>query len=228
MVGAPLDTRVLTELERLAECLTAEERERVRRFHRPLDGRRFLAARGWLRHALASELRCAPRDVQIVQRDGGKPRIEGADLHFNASRSAGTALYATSWEMEVGVDIEAIVAAPDLDAVAARFFSGSEQRTLASLDADRRLVGFFECWTRKEAYVKGIGAGLTFPIATVDVWGGTDAPATVAGWSVHRVDIAPGFAAALAGAGDGDWVPKVPRELALSGMNLPVDAAELR
>lgn len=223
---APLDVRPV-ELEYLSECLTAAERDRAQRFHRPLDGQRFLAARGWLRHALARELRCAPRDVPIVQHDGAKPRIDGSELHFNASRSANAALYATSWEREVGVDIEAIAPAPDLEAVAARFFSESEQRTLASLAADRRLVGFFECWTRKEAYVKGTGEGLTFPIATVDLWSGSDAPARVAGWSVHRVDVAPGFVAALAGAGDGEWVPNVPRELTLPGTKLPGRRAEI-
>jgi len=216
-----------SELECLIACLSAQERDRAARFHRPLDGRRFLAARGWLRHVLAGALGCSPTDAPIVQSDGGKPRLSGSDLRFNASRSAGAALYATSWEMEVGVDIEAVVPMADLDAVAARFFSGAEQHALASLAPERRLVGFFQCWTRKEAYVKGIGAGLTFPIATVDVWDGGELPARVAGWSVHQVDIGPGFVAALAAAGDRDWAPGAPHELALLGRNLPGDAAEI-
>src|SRR5579863_2448554 len=87
-----------SELERLTACLSAQERDRGARFHRSLDGRRFLAARGWLRHLLAGELGCSPADAPIVQGVGGKPRLMGCDLRFNASRSAGTALYATSWE----------------------------------------------------------------------------------------------------------------------------------
>jgi 4'-phosphopantetheinyl transferase len=214
-----------SELERLTACLSAQERDRGARFHRPLDGRRFLAARGWLRHVLADELGCSPADAAIAEGEGAKPRLIGSDLRFNASRSGGTALYATSWEMEVGVDIEAIVPVADLDAVAARFFSAAEQHALASLAPERRLTGFLECWTRKEAYVKGIGAGLTFPIATVEVWDGGALPAKVAGWSVHQLDVGPGFVAALAAAGDREWAPKAP--LALPGINFPAHAVEI-
>ena len=61
--------------------------------------------------------------------------------------------------------------------------------------------------------MKGIGAGLTHPLRTVEVWAGGRQPVTVSGWSVHQVDLAPGFAAAVAGADLGAWVPKAPRRL---------------
>ncbi len=121
--------------------------------------------------------------------------------------------------MEVGVDIETIRATADIDGMAARFMSPAEQRALASLPPWQRLAAFFECWTRKEAYVKGIGTGLSFPLRDVDVWDGGRRPATVSGWSVHQVDVAPGFAAAVAGAGLGDWVPQVPRRLGASSLD---------
>jgi len=202
-----------TALRGLASCLSSEERQRADRFHRPLDRERFLTARGWLRRLLASQLRCAPGDVRIVTADGGKPRLAGSDLAFSAARSAGIALYATSWRMDVGVDVEAIRATADVDGIAARFFSPAEQRALASLPPAQRLTASFECWTRKEAYAKGISTGLTFPLRTVDVWAGGRRPAVVSGWSVHQVDVAPGFAAGVAGAGPGDWVPELPRKL---------------
>jgi 4'-phosphopantetheinyl transferase len=209
---APLDISA-SALRGLAACLSLEERQRADRFHHPLDRGRFLAARGWLRRLLASQLLCAPGEVRLVTGDCGKPRLTRSDLCFSAARSAGIALYATSWRMEVGVDVEAIRATADIEGIAARFFSRAEQRALASLPPAQRLVAFFQCWTCKEAYVKGIGAGLSFPLRTVDAWVGGGQPAIVSGWSVHQVDVAPGFAAGVAGAGLGEWFPKVPRRL---------------
>jgi 4'-phosphopantetheinyl transferase len=139
--------------------------------------------------------------------------LEHSDLRFSAARSVSTALYATSWRMDVGVDVEAIRATADIDGIAAKFFSRAEQRALAALPPAQRLAASFQCWTRKEAYVKGIGAGLTFPLQTVEVWAGDRQPVTVSGWSVHQVDVPPGFAAAVAGEGIGEWVPKVPQML---------------
>lgn len=209
---APLDVSA-SALRGLAACLSPQERQRADQVHRPLLRERFLAARGWLRCLLASEMRCAPRDVQIVRDHGGKPRLVRSDLHFSASRSGGIALYATSWRMEVGVDVEAIRVTPDLERIAARFFSQAEQRVLGSLAPAQRLAASFQCWTCKEAYGKGIGAGLDFSLPTVDVWFGGVRRARVFGWSVHQVDVAPGFAAAVAGAGVGEWVPAGPRRL---------------
>jgi 4'-phosphopantetheinyl transferase len=215
---APLDISA-SALRGLAACLSWEERQRADRFRRSLDRSRFVAARGWLRHVLASQLRCAPGDLEIVTGDRGKPRLACSDLSFSATRSASIALYATSWWMEVGVDIEAIRATIDIDGVAARFMSPAERRALASLPPAERLAAFFQCWTRKEAYVKGTGTGLSFPLRDVDVWDGGCRPATVSGWSVHQVEVAPGFAAAVAGASLGGWVPQVPRRLRASTLD---------
>jgi 4'-phosphopantetheinyl transferase len=200
-------------LRGLSSCLSVEERQRADRFHRPLHRARFLAARGWLRHLLASQLSCGPGEVRIMTGERGKPMLADSDVRFSAARSAGIALYATSRTMDVGVDVEAIRATADIDGIAARFFSLAERRALASLPPAQRLAASFQCWTRKEAYVKGIGAGLTVPLHTVDVWAGGRRRVTLSGWSVHQVDMAPGFAAAVAGAGPGAWVPKGPREL---------------
>jgi 4'-phosphopantetheinyl transferase len=120
--------------------------------------------------------------------------------------------------MELGVDIDAIRAIADVDGIVARFMSPGEQRALASLPPTHRLAAFFQCWTRREAYVKGIGTGLGFPLRDVDVWDDGRPQATMSGWSIHQVDVAPGFAAAVAGAGFGEWVPQVPRRLVASSL----------
>jgi 4'-phosphopantetheinyl transferase len=202
-----------TALKRFAVCLSPEERQRAERFRRSLDRERFVAAKGWMRYLLASLLSCAMSDIVIVADEDGKPRLASTGLSFSASRTGNVALYATSWRMKVGVDIEAIRPGTDIHGMTARFMSPAEQRALASLAPARHRQAFFQCWTRKEAYLKGIGVGLNFPLRNLDVWDGTDRPATVSGWSVHQVDLGPGFAGAVAGANAGGWAPPVPQVL---------------
>jgi 4'-phosphopantetheinyl transferase len=209
---APLDLSA-SALHGLAVLLSPEERQRADRYHRPLDRGRCLAARGWLRHLLARQLLCAPSEVQIVTDDLGKPGIAGSSLCFSTARSQGIALYATSWGMEVGVDIEWVRPSVDVGGIAARFFTTAERRALASLPPAERLEASFRCWTRKEAYGKGIGAGLDFPLDTIDVWLGDGQAAEVSGWSVHQVAVAGGLAAAVAGADVGGWIPGIPHRI---------------
>jgi 4'-phosphopantetheinyl transferase len=121
--------------------------------------------------------------------------------------------------MDVGVDLEATQATTNVDGIAAKFMSPAEQRALASVPMPQRRQAVFQCWTRKEAYVKGIGTGLSFPLRTVDVWDGSDRPAVVSGWAVHQIDVGPRFAAAIAGASISDWAPPVPRSLGAMSMD---------
>ncbi|HEY4098045.1 MAG TPA: 4'-phosphopantetheinyl transferase superfamily protein [Baekduia sp.] len=208
---APLDVADATDLEAL---LSPEERERARHLRDPADRARFVAARGWLRRLLAAELSCTPGDVRIVVDDRGKPSVAGSDLRYSASRSAGVALFATSWTMEVGVDVEAIRPMADVDAFAARFFSPTEQRALAALPPEERSAASFACWTRKEAYVKGTGDGITGALRALDVWTGRTAPMAVSTWTIHSVELGPDFAGAVAGATLGPWNPQLPLNLA--------------
>jgi 4'-phosphopantetheinyl transferase len=165
---APLDVPTPT-LHGLAASLSSEEQQRGNRFNRRRDRERFLAARGWLRRLLAGQLHCAPGDVRIVTEHGGKPRIADSDLRFKAARSADIALYVTSWTMEVDVDVEAVRPTANVDAIATKFFSPAERRALAAVPSAQRLAAYYKCWTHKEAYVKGTGAGLTFSVRTLDV-----------------------------------------------------------
>jgi 4'-phosphopantetheinyl transferase len=208
---APLDGADATDLEAL---LSPDERERARRLRDPVDRARFVAARGWLRRLLAAELSCTPGDVRIVVDDRGKPSVAGSDLRYSASRSAGVALFATSWTMEVGVDVEAIRPMAGVDAFAARFFSPAERQALAALPPEERSAASFQCWTRKEAYVKGTGDGITGALRAIDVWTGSPAPVSVSSWSIHSVPLTDGYAAAVAGASLGGWIPQLPLNLA--------------
>ncbi len=176
--------------------LSAAERERVERFTHQRDARRFALTRITLRRLLADELRCARADVEIVLEPGGKPRLAGAELEFSIARSSGLALIAVSRGMEIGVDIEAI-RPRGVERVAARFFTQDECRELASLASARRHAAAFQCWARKEAYVKGTGEGIaggSLNAAQVGI-GGCRA---VGPWTVRDVGVPTGFVAALA------------------------------
>jgi 4'-phosphopantetheinyl transferase len=208
---APLDVADATDLEAV---LSPDERERAGRLRDPADRARFVAARGWLRRLLAAELGCATGDVRIVVDERGKPSVAGSALRYSASRSADVALFATSWTMEVGVDVEAIRPIGDLDAFAARFFTPAERRALAALPPEARLPASFQCWTRKEAYVKGTGEGIGGALRTTEVWTGRTARMSVSTWSIHSVDLTGGYAAAVAGATLGPWNPQLPLNLA--------------
>lgn len=213
---APLDLPG-SGMRELEACLSPEERRRADGFQGALGRHRFIAARGWLRHLLAGQIGCAPLELPLPAAGPGKPRL-GSDcgLRFNASRSGGLALYATSWEAEVGVDVEKICAATDVDGLAVRFFSPADGDALAALTPTERLFGTFRCWTRREAYGKAIGVGLGRSLQTVSV--GIEGRREVApGWSVQQVEVAPGFAAAVAGADLGGWSARCPRQVGLWG-----------
>jgi 4'-phosphopantetheinyl transferase len=214
---APLDVapRLGAALEAV---LSSGERERARRFRHDRDRARFVAGRGWLRHVLAGQLGCAPAAVAIVADDpAAKPRLAGGELRFNAARSDDVAVFVTSATREVGIDVEAVRGDVDVDRLLARFGAPAERRALAALAPEARRDAWFRLWARKEAYVKGVGLGLAVPLATVDVWSAADRAATVAEWSIHDLEVAPGFAAAVAAADLGGWAPKAVRRASVPG-----------
>jgi len=154
------------EVERLKALLTADERERARRFYFDRDRRRFVVARGVLREILGRYLGRAPAQIRFAHNEYGKPFLyeDGSSLRFNVSHSQGAALYACTLRREVGVDIELLREDFASLEIAERFFSEAEIRKLVSLPAHERTQGFFNCWTRKEAYIKALGEGLSHPL----------------------------------------------------------------
>ncbi|HEY0462316.1 MAG TPA: 4'-phosphopantetheinyl transferase superfamily protein [Pyrinomonadaceae bacterium] len=155
------------------EMLAEDERQRAERFHFERDRHHFIAARGILRQLLGQYLNVEPRRLYFKYTSYGKPFLAntnvGAELRFNVSHSGELALYAFSRPRELGVDIEKI--RPDIEhrSIAKRFFSEQEVATLFTLPVKRQRQAFFLCWTRKEAYIKAIGEGLSLPLHTFDV-----------------------------------------------------------
>ena len=168
-----VDLEALTGNElRWNEVLSPDELKRSARFHFPRDRQHFVASRALLRTILASYLDKHPARLNFLYSKKEKPSLDPADVSdvtFNVSHSAGIALMAFARGREVGVDIEQVRPDVDLEAIARRFFSPNEQNELAALPADEKTEAFFRCWTRKEAYIKATGAGLSHPLRQFDV-----------------------------------------------------------
>ena len=156
----------------LEAVLSVDERERAGRFVFARDRRRFVAARGLLRGVLARYLAIAAAEVRFTYAAHGKPML--ADEHaprldFNVSHSEEAVVIAVSHAGPVGVDVEAIRTMADRDDIARRTFAPGEFSRLCLVDEGRRTEAFFNCWTRKEAFVKALGEGLSHPLERFEV-----------------------------------------------------------
>jgi 4'-phosphopantetheinyl transferase len=162
----------------LLSTLTADERARAARFYFEKDREHFIIARGVLRNILSRYLQIAPERIRFHYLSHGKPAVAwqnasvsggGKMLSFNVSHSHGLALYAVTHGREVGIDVEYI--RPNLDSlgIAERFFSSQEVADLLTLPTAHQHRAFFTCWTRKEAFVKAKGGGLSIPLGQFDV-----------------------------------------------------------
>lgn len=215
--AAPLDPTE-GEVRRLAALLASDERARAERFRFERDRRRFTVARGVLRTLLGGYLETDPRRVGFRYGSHGKPVLDGGaagehEVRFNVSHSGEMALFAFSLGRELGVDVEEVRPMDDGLEIAERFFSEAEVAVFRSLPAEVRDDAFFNCWTRKEAFIKAVGEGLSFPLHVFDVSLVPGEPACLLAsrdarqaerWSLRGLpDPAPGYRAAIVVEGDG-------------------------
>src|SRR6185503_16840317 len=153
---------------KLEQTLSADERARAGRFHFEKDRHHYIAGRGSLRAILGRYLDLEPDQVRFSYNAFGKPGLDpGAhqsSLHFNLAHSHGLALFAFNRNRQVGIDVEWI--RPDFATheIALRFFSPPEVSALCSLPSSLQPTAFFNCWTRKEAFIKARGLGLSLPL----------------------------------------------------------------
>lgn len=205
------------ELESLHADLSHDERRQASRFAFETHRRRYVAAHGILRNILGRYLRLTAAKLRFLREEPhGKPRLaDGCGdgrLWFNMSHSDESALFAVTWGREVGVDIERI--RPDVAAgrIAERFFASGEVAALRSLPESEQPKAFFRCWTRKEAYLKATGRGLSLPLRQFEVsvapgqpaalLSAGDDPEEAARWSLRDLDVGSDFAAALCVEGE--------------------------
>src|SRR5947207_1582043 len=195
----------------LDQALADIDRTQAARFRFAVDRERFLAARASLRTILGRYLEFAPDALQFDLGAHGKPSLAKAqnsfELSFNLTHSHELALIAITMGREIGVDVELMRADFAGDEIAERFFSQAEITQLKSVTPESRLAAFFNCWTRKEAYIKARGEGLSFPLDQFDVSLEPDSPPALLGnrrdahevsrWSFEELSPADGYAAAL-------------------------------
>lgn len=199
----------------LAECLSPDEIYRAARFRFPEHRRRFEAGRGSIRHILAGYLGMDPAVLRFRHGVSGKPEIAGADLdtlHFNVAHADEVLLCAVA-RMPLGIDIEPVSLPPEYADIAERFFAPSEYQRLLAIPPSQRPKAFTRCWTRKEAFIKAIGDGLSFPLDAFEVTLAPDEPARLlrirrseaeAGrWTMTEVETPPGYVGTLVVAGPG-------------------------
>jgi 4'-phosphopantetheinyl transferase len=154
------------------ELLSSDELTRAARFHFARDRQHFVASRALLRTILAGYLDTLPDRITFFYSAKEKPALQhehGSDITFNVSHSGGIALMGFTRDRQIGVDIEQVRPDLDLEAIARRFFSPDEQKQLSVVPEEEQAEAFFRCWTRKEAYIKATGDGLSLPLSQFDV-----------------------------------------------------------
>jgi 4'-phosphopantetheinyl transferase len=206
------------QLRHLWQILSPEERSRADRFRFAQHRDNHIAARGLLRLILSRYLNIAPAHLRFSYGAWGKPSLAaetgGERLRFNLSHSGELALYALAGGREVGVDLELIREDFAETTVAQRTFSPREFAVLSALPASEWTRGFFNCWTRKEAYIKARGEGLSLPLDQFDVSLAPAEPAQLLRvlsneqetrrWEMKELIPGPGYSGALVAEGS-DW-----------------------
>lgn len=197
-------------IRNLHQTLSVDEQQRAALFHFHKDRERFTVARGLLREILSRYLDQKPDEISFSYNQHGKPAVHthGQEpLHFNISHSHGLALYAVT-SRPIGIDLERIRTDFPYQEIAEKFFSPHENAVLRSLPPNLQPKAFFTCWTRKEAYIKATGKGLSIPLNQFEVSLLPGEPAVLLSiqsdmeaashWLLQDLNPSPGYVAALA------------------------------
>lgn len=194
----------------LVRLLDETETARAALFRYHTHRRRFIARRGLLRYVLARYVQLAPDRLRFAVGTYGKPVLctpPGTALRFSLSHSDDCALLAVTAGREIGVDVERVRPEFATESIPEQFFSSAEVRELRALPPAAQPLGFFLAWTRKEAYVKARGQGLSLPLDSFDVTLAPGRPAALLAtrpvaedarrWAVHALAPAPDYVGAL-------------------------------
>ena len=166
----------------------------------------------------------APQKLVFSYGTKGKPELSGqpeeCGIRFNLSHSDEVALLAVARSLTLGIDIELVNPEVATEEIAERFFSASEVDILRALPPAERAEAFFSCWTRKEAYIKALGEGLSVPLDSFEVAFGPGMaaalldvrvdPGELKRWSMYDIEVAQGYKAALVVEGKGHELCHLP------------------
>jgi len=208
LVGLDAEPEVVRALSRL---LSEAEQERAAKFRFARDRRRFIVARARLRQVLAARLGRPAQSIEFAYGEQGKPELGSFCGHcgicFNVSHAQDLAAFAFSSARAIGIDIECLRPIDGTEDIVTRFFTPREKELYRALDPRQRPAGFFNWWTRKEAFVKALGGGLAHSLADFDVTLAPSEPAQIlrvgdasgeqCGWMLRDFSPAPGFVGAV-------------------------------
>jgi 4'-phosphopantetheinyl transferase len=204
------DALVESVASELGHVLSPDERQRARRYKREPYRNRFVARRSALRCLLGSYLDRASDAIEFSVTDSGRPYVQqrGArELAFNVSHTDGMAVMAFAWNCQLGVDVERLIDGIDVAGIGHEVFSVSEERTLNDAHLDPSTT-FFRIWTRKEALMKALGAGLSSEAKSFTTrddselgeghWRASKDGIPVTGWTYLDMNLGPQVSGALA------------------------------
>jgi 4'-phosphopantetheinyl transferase len=209
-----LDVWNLSCLEAVQE-LSESEAKKAGRFHFKIHQNRYVKGRFMLRSVLGMYLDSDFYDQEFHANRHGKPALqkhpEDHSIRFNISNSENICVCAFSQNSEIGIDIEKIHDLPNMDQIIAASFTDKERRKFHSLSEPDLTRTFFQYWARKEALLKAMGMGMSYPLNKIDIAGNENSPQLVTKiegsdisnqWTILDMDICKGFAAALALQGE--------------------------
>jgi 4'-phosphopantetheinyl transferase len=194
----------------LLQVLSPDEQRRAAAYCQEKDRRASIVGRAVLRTLLGAYLDLPPDQVEFIYNPHGRPELSaqfaGGRLKFNLSHSGDLVLHAFAWDRQVGIDVERPGRQLQFESIAHRFFSHAENEAFAALPESARREAFFRCWTRKEAFIKATGRGLSYGLGRFDVTLSPDQPPQLlraeddapTNWSLLDLPAAPHYAAALA------------------------------
>ena len=185
----------------LCTVLDAGELARAVRFAATPLRTRFVAAHASVRAILAGYLGLPPAAVPLVRDARGKPGVADGRLSFNVSHSGDMATCAVAAGGRVGVDIELVRPVSDADKLVERYFSPREADEFLRLPACVKERAFLGAWTRKEAFMKATGEGMSRPLDSFEVTVAPHSPFLVRvdsgedaqGWWMRSFDPGPGY-----------------------------------
>ena len=197
-------------LNQLFSSLSADEKQRSGEFKTEHLRNRFVISRGMLRALLGAYLGIPPCDIRFSYSSNGKPSLFSSNrvLDFNISHSGNLGVYSFARACQLGIDVEQIRDIPEIGLIARHCFSAEEAAELETVDIQRRVASFCACWTRKEAYLKATGEGLSGELRRFRVTVLPDAPAALVHvngddaearlWSLYELLPDSGYIGALA------------------------------
>src|SRR5690554_16686 len=186
-------------IDLIFQQLSGAEQVRAERFRQASDYAAYVLTRGVLRQLLSAYFARAdrvvsPEAIELIRGPHGKPRVADADavsaLEFSVSHAGDYALLGIGRSGALGVDLERVETRRDVDLIVAHHFAPAEAAAMlevgASFSEDAKFRLFYRYWTRKEAYIKALGAGMAVDLQSFAVGLGPGAPMA---WSA-RADAA--------------------------------------